>query len=85
MFTKTSNAVKVEFPDIDGCNAFGFDLADAYEMAFDKLFLCLPLVESQQVLNPSTYEDLRERYPRDNQVILPFLVDVKTVIKDRDL
>lgn len=76
VFTKSQNTVEVEFPDIEGCYAFGFDLADAYNMAFDELFNHLPNTESGIVNNPSSYEDIKEKYSSDNQVILPFLVDL---------
>ena len=77
VFTRKEGTVEVEFPDIDGCYAYGFDLTDAYNMAFDKLYYCLPNVKQERVDNPSSYEDLRARFPSENQVILPFLVDSK--------
>ncbi len=76
VFTKMGGAVEVVFPDIDDCFAFGFDLADAYSMAFDKLFHRLPEIEMEQVRKPTSYEDLKVKYPSEDQIILPFVVDL---------
>ena len=80
VFTKNNETVKVEFPDFDGCFAYGFDLADAYNMAYDRLFNYIPTIEPDQIKNPSSYENLKARYPRENQVILPFIDDIKRII-----
>ncbi len=79
VFTKFDDSVEVIFPDFEGCYAFGFDLADAYKMAFDELFYHLPKVEQNQTKKPSSYEDIKKQYSSDNQVILPFHVDAKGV------
>ncbi len=77
VFTKGSETVKVEFPDFAGCYAYGFDLADAYNMAFEKLYYHIPTIQPDQIKNPSTYDDIKARYSRENQVILPVVVDMK--------
>ena len=83
VFTKTSNAIKVEFPDIKGCFAYGFDLAEAYEMAFDKLFRLLPSARIEDIISPSTYEDLKTKFPKENQLILPFQVDLDRILASK--
>ncbi len=80
VFTKSSKTVSVEFPDFEGCYAYGFDLADAYNMAFEKLFYHIPTIEPDQIKSPSTYDELKARYPSKNQVILPFVVDMKQAL-----
>ena len=77
VFTTLDDSVEVIFPDIEGCYAFGFDLADAYKMAFDELFNYLPQVQQVRTPKPSSYEEIKKRYPSANQVILPFDVDSK--------
>lgn len=75
VFTKANDAVEVVFPDIEGCHAFGFDLADAYSMAFEELCHHLPKMKSTSHLSPTPYEEIRIRYPAENQIILPFTID----------
>jgi predicted RNase H-like HicB family nuclease len=77
VFTKDNETVKVEFPDFDGCHAYGFDLADAYNMAFEQLYYHIPTIRPEQIKSPSSYDDIKARFPRENQVILPFVVDMK--------
>lgn len=79
VFTRRAGTVEVEFPDIEGCHAYGFDLADAYNMAFDRLFYHLPKIEPDQIRKPSSYDDLRSRFPNEDQVILPFVIDLRRV------
>ncbi len=78
VFTKKEGTVEVEFPDIDGCYAYGFDLTDAYKMASGKLPNYLSHIKPERANNPSSYEDLRVQFSSDNQVILPFLVDLSS-------
>ena len=41
IFERDEDSISVSFPDLPGCNSFGKDTADAYEMAADALALFL--------------------------------------------
>ncbi len=75
VFTKTNEAVEVVFPDLEGCLTFGDDFEAAYDMAVDALSGWLAHSEKRFVNPPSTYEDLREKFDGENQVIFPIVAD----------
>ena len=76
VFTKTKEAVEVEFPDVQGCVTFGKDFDDAYDMAIDALAASLANSEPQFVQNPpSTFEEMKKRFKAKNQTIIPVPVD----------
>lgn len=77
VFTKFEHSVEVIFPDIEDCYAYGFDLADAYKMAFDELSSHLPKMDQNYPDKPSSYEEIKKRYPSENQIILPFLINLQ--------
>ncbi len=57
-FTKTPNAVEVEFPDLPGCVTFGDTFEEAYDNAADALAGWLANAEKQFIRQPSRYEEL---------------------------
>ncbi len=77
VFTKTNEAVEVDFPDLQGCLTFGGDLEEAYEMAVDALAGWLAHAEKQFINPPTSFNKLKERYNADNQTIFPVPVDEK--------
>ncbi len=58
IFTKISNVVEVEFPDLPGCVTFGDTFEEAYNNAADVLAGWLANAEKQFIRQPSRYEDL---------------------------
>ena len=58
IFTKTPNAVEVEFPDLPGCLTFGDTFEEAYDNAADALAGWLANAEKRFIRQPSRYEDL---------------------------
>jgi len=52
VFTKTDEAIEVEFPDVQGCFTFGKDFDEAYDMAIDALAASLANSESQFIKSP---------------------------------
>jgi len=50
VFTKTDEAVEVDFPDLQGCLTFGDDFDEAYEMAVDALAGWLAHAEKQFII-----------------------------------
>lgn len=76
VFTKTDEAVEVEFPDVQGCMTFGKDFDEAYDMAIDALAASLANSEPQFITSPpSTFEDMEKRFKAKNQSIIPVPVD----------
>ncbi len=75
VFTKTDDAVEVDFPDLKGCVTFGDDFEDAFEMAVDVLSAWLVSAEEQFIKPPSPYEQLKKRYNKSDQTIFPVLPD----------
>ncbi len=58
IFKKTSEAVEVEFPDLEGCVTFGKDGEEALENAEDVLSAWLSHAEQQDIKEPSKHDDL---------------------------
>lgn len=75
IFTTTDEAVEVDFPDLQGCLTFGKDFDEAYTMAVDALAGWLAHAEKQFVKSPSPHKDLKKRYDKKNQTIVPVPVD----------
>lgn len=75
IFTKTKNAVEVDFPDLKGCATFGDDFEEAVEMAIDVLSAWLANAEEQFIVEPSTFENLKKKYTKPNLTIFPIIAD----------
>jgi predicted RNase H-like HicB family nuclease len=61
IFKKTAEATEVEFPDLEGCVTFGKDYDEAYNNAVDALAGWMAYADSQFIVEPSTYEQLKSR------------------------
>ncbi len=61
IFKKTAEATEVEFPDLEGCVTFGKDYDEAYNNAVDALAGWMAYADSQFIVEPSTYEQLKNR------------------------
>jgi len=73
LFRKTSEAIEVEFPDLQGCVTFGRTRDEAMENASDVLAGWLANAESQFVKEPSSYEALKSKFSEVE--LLPIAVD----------
>ncbi len=80
VFTTTNEAVEVDFPDLQGCLTFGTDFDEAYELSVDALAGWLAHAEKRFVKPPSKYGDLKKRFDKENQTIVPVPVD-ETIIE----
>jgi predicted RNase H-like HicB family nuclease len=58
IFKKTSDAIEVEFPDLEGCVTFGKNWEEALANAEDVLAAWLAHAEPQFIKAPSTHEQL---------------------------
>lgn len=58
IFTKTTEAIEVEFPDLPGCVTFGDTWEEAYENAVDVLAGWFAHAEPQFVKEPSFHQQL---------------------------
>ncbi len=79
VFTKTNEAIEVDFPDLQGCLTFGEDFDQAYDMAVDALAGWLAHAEKQFINPPTSFDELKGRYKADNQTIFPVPVDEKII------
>jgi predicted RNase H-like HicB family nuclease len=61
IFKKTLEATEVEFPDLEGCVTFGKDYEEAYNNAVDVLAGWMAYAEPKFIVEPSTYEQLKNR------------------------
>jgi predicted RNase H-like HicB family nuclease len=77
IFRKTSEAIEVEFPDLQGCVTFGRTKEEAKENAADVLAGWLANAESQFIKEPSSYEELKSKFK--NEELLPITVDENLV------
>jgi len=68
IFRKTSEAIEVEFPDLRGCVTFGRTRDEAIENATDVLAGWLANAESQFVKEPSSYEELKNKFKNDELI-----------------
>ncbi len=75
VFTKTEKAVEVVFPDLAGCQTFGEDFEEAFDMAVDALSAWLSHAEKQFVRKPSSFENLMKTFNGENQKIFPVVAD----------
>ncbi len=73
VFRKTTEAIEVEFPDLQGCVTFGRTKNEAMENASDVLAGWLANAEPQFVKEPSSYEDLRNKF--SDVELVPIAVD----------
>lgn len=73
IFRKTSEAIEVEFPDLQGCVTFGRTRDEAIENATDVLAGWLANAESQFVKEPSSYEELKSKFI--NEELISIAVD----------
>lgn len=58
IFTKTTEAIEVKFPDLLGCVTFGPDWDHAFNNAIDVLAAWLAAAEPQFIKPPSTHKEL---------------------------
>jgi predicted RNase H-like HicB family nuclease len=58
VFKKTSEAIEVEFPDLEGCATFGGDWEEALANAEDVLAGWLAHAEPEFINKPSKYDQL---------------------------
>lgn len=61
IFKKTDEATEVEFPDLEGCVTFGKDYEEAYNNAVDALAGWMAYAEHKLIVEPSAYEDLKNK------------------------
>jgi predicted RNase H-like HicB family nuclease len=61
IFKKTVEATEVEFPDLEGCVTFGKDYEEAYGNAVDALAGWMAYAEQNFIIEPSTYEQLKNK------------------------
>jgi predicted RNase H-like HicB family nuclease len=61
LFKKTDEATEVEFPDLEGCVTFGKDYEEAYSNAVDALAGWMAYAEPKLIVEPSTYEQLKNK------------------------
>jgi len=66
IFTKTEEAVEVEFPDLPGCVTFGDTYDEAYQNAVDVLAGWLANAEQQFVRPPSPHETFEKHGGSDH-------------------
>ena len=59
IFRKTSEAIEVEFPDLEGCVTFGKDWEEAVGNAEDVLAAWLAHADSKFIKEPSKHEQLK--------------------------
>jgi len=72
VFKKTHEATEVEFPDLDGCVTFGKDYEEAYSNAVDALAGWMAYAEPRFIVEPSTYEQLKNK----KGLIVPIPLDL---------
>ena len=77
VFTKTDEAVEVDFPDLQGCLTFGKDFDEAYEMAIDALSGWLAHAEKEFIKPPTGFDILKKKYTAESQTIFPVPIDEK--------
>lgn len=70
---KTSDAIEVEFPDLQGCVTFGRTRDEAIENATDVLAGWLANAEPQFIKEPSSYEVLKNKFSHEE--IISIAVD----------
>ncbi|MEZ4525264.1 MAG: type II toxin-antitoxin system HicB family antitoxin [Desulfobacterales bacterium] len=75
IFTKSDNAVEVEFPDLPGCVTFGNTFEEAYCNAADALAGWMAHAEKQFVREPSSHEDIKN----SEGEIIPIPLDERTM------
>lgn len=68
IFTKENEMYNVSFPDIPGCNTFGSNLQEAYDMAEDALCLMLYSMEEDGDEIP-TASDITKLKHKSNEII----------------
>ncbi|MBU2444366.1 MAG: type II toxin-antitoxin system HicB family antitoxin [Bacteroidetes bacterium] len=71
IFRKTYNSVEVEFPDLKGCVTFGDDWDEAVENATDVLVGWLANAESNDIKEPSSFEELQKEFTKENIIPIP--------------
>jgi predicted RNase H-like HicB family nuclease len=77
IFRKTSEAIEIQFPDLQGCVTFGGTWDEAVENATDVLAGWLAHAESQFIKEPSSYEELKGKSANEN--LVPIAVDEKII------
>ena len=77
IFRTSADVVEVEFPDLKGCVTFGKDWEEAIENATDALAGWLANAESQFIVKPTPYDDLKNKYPNEN--VIPVAIDEKVL------
>lgn len=72
IFKKTDGGTEVEFPDLQGCVTFGKDYDEAYSNAVDVLAGWMAYAETKFIVEPSKYDDLKNR----KGLIVPIPLDL---------
>ncbi len=75
IFKKTSDTIKVEFPDLKGCVTFGKDWEEALDNATDVLAGWLAHAEAKFIVELTSHDNLKNKYPDDS--IIPIAIDEK--------
>jgi len=83
VFTKTDEAIEVEFPDLACCVTFGYTQKEAYEMAVDALHCWLEAAEPQFIKKPSPKDKIEKRFNGLNAYTLEIPVNSK-LVKERN-
>jgi len=71
VFENTDEGITVFFPDLKGCLTDGDTRTEAFENAIDVLPLWLAHAEKKFIKKPSSYEQLKKKYPKDEIVEIP--------------
>jgi len=75
IFRKTSEAIEIEFPDLQGCVTFGSTWDEAVENATDVVAGWLAHAEARFIKEPTSYEELKGKFANEN--LVPIAVDEK--------
>jgi antitoxin HicB len=84
LFSKTTDAVEVKFPDLMGCLTFGKDWEEALENAKDALAAWLAHAEPQFIKEPSKHHELEYLKEKEGELV-PILVDENIMVSYRKL
>ena len=75
IFKHSAESVEVEFPDLIGCVTFGENWDEALGNATDVLAAWLANAESQFIKEPSSYQDLKQKFKTAK--LVPIALDEK--------
>lgn len=74
IFKSTSEAIEVNFPDLEGCATFGDNQDEAYDRAIDVLTAWLANADIKFIKEPSSYEDIKH-LEKGKSKLIPVPVD----------